>query len=120
MIKVTRMTGGSDYRVTADSAVEMDPLRETLDSYGAEWLGATTCTVWSIYKSRVDAAVASLSAQRAPGLARPVAIRAQQPADIYRAPREAQALRGRGLCVECGDPTDAPHHLYCRECYSQR
>lgn len=118
MIRVTRETGGSYYRVAASSTAEIEPLRATLDGYGAEWYDATTCRVWRIYKARLEAAVAALP--KGAALARPVAVRAQEPADLYRAPRETQLLRGRGLCVECGDPTDAPHHLYCRECYGGR
>ncbi len=34
------------------------------------------------------------------------------------APAAAPApRRSTGTCITCGDPTDAPHHRYCTECY---
>ena len=118
MVKVTRETGGSYYCVAADTAEELLPLLPLLQEvHATRYDSGTAWRVHRLDRQRVETAVADAQtlASRAP-LARPVAIRDQAPADLYHAPREAQALRGRGLCVECGSPTSAPHHLYCREC----
>ena len=100
-VKVIRETGGSYYRVDADTEQEMAPLRPMLEECRAEWYTVDCCRVFRLYRQRVEEAVAALQTRTA-------------------APTVRQATAQTRTCVQCGDPihpTAPAYATLCIDCY---
>jgi hypothetical protein len=116
---------GSDMYISCGTAEEMpEAIREQLDRWGKRE-ARSDYILWRIWqhtyrehvRSGLEAHIAAEQRAPAPTATRPVVVRERQPWDIYQAPRERDVYRGGGLCIECGNPTDRPGHLYCIDCY---
>jgi hypothetical protein len=101
MVTISPLSGKVYYLVVADTAAELDPIRGLLERVAepGDREGGRRYKVWRPHVAEVQKAITTLPA--AP-------VKAQTPGASV------------GICVECGDPTDAPHFRYCSECYQPR